>query len=352
MEILQREQYPEYEEFVRTHPNGGFTQSLNWTKVINNWQFEVVASRNPDGTLRGAMLILIMKMPVLSASLLYCPRGPVCDYHDTQTLKDLLDGGLEVARRYNGYILKWDPCVMAVDQQAISALTGLGFSFIPGAKHHETIQTRHNYLIRLPQSGSEDDLFMTIGRKSRYCVRYAIKNGVECRICDKKAGIDDFYRIYCSTGERDNFSVRPKEYLQRFLDAVGEDVRLYITYYQGEPITGAITVQYAGKTCHVYGATSNAHRDLNANYLMQWEMIKWAFHAGCSIYDFQGVTIDPAEDEHLYGVYMFKRSFKNGELVEYAGEFDYIINPTAYTLIQNAQKAKEKVGALMKKRRP
>ena len=84
---------------------------------------------------------------------------------------------------------------------------------------------------------------------------------------------------------------------------------------------------------------------------MQWEMIKWAFENHCSIYDFQGVTIDPEENEHLYGVYMFKKSFKNGELVEYAGEFDYIVNPTAYTLIQNAQKAKEKVSSMMKKKK-
>ena len=85
------------------------------------------------------------------------------------------------------------------------------------------------------------------------------------------------------------------------------------------------------------------------NYLMQWEMIRWAFQNHCQIYDFQGVTIDPAEDEHLYGVYMFKKSFKNGELVEYAGEFNYIINPTAYTLVQSAQKAKDTLGSIKKR---
>ncbi len=349
MEILKKEQYPEYEAFVRSHINGGFTQSLNWTKVKNNWQSEVVVSRNKWGNIVGGALILIMKMPVVGASMLYCPRGPVCDYRDKEVLKDLLDGALEVAKQYNGYILKWDPCVMADDEETIGILKELGFSFQPGAKHHETIQTRHNYLIRLPQTGTEDDLFMTIGRKSRYCVRYALKNGVECRVCDKKTGLDDFYRIYQDTGARDSFSVRPKEYLERFLDAFGDDIRLYVTYFQEEPITGAITVQYAGKTCHVYGATSNQHRELNANYLMQWEMIRWAFQNHCQIYDFQGVTIDPAEDEHLYGVYMFKKSFKNGELVEYAGEFNYIINPTAYTLVQSAQKAKDTLGSIKKR---
>ena len=92
--------------------------------------------------------------------MLYCPRGPVCDYRDKEVLKDLLDGALEVAKQYNGYILKWDPCVMADDEETTGILKELGFSFQPGAKHHETIQTRHNYLIRLPQTGTEDDLFI------------------------------------------------------------------------------------------------------------------------------------------------------------------------------------------------
>ena len=46
---------------------------------------------------------------------------------------------------------------------------------------------------------------------------------------------------------------------------------------------------------------------------------------------------------------MFKKSFKNGELVEYAGEFNYIINPTAYTLVQSAQKAKDTLGSIKKR---
>jgi len=144
MEILQREQYPEYEAFIRSHENGGFTQSIHWPKVKNNWQYEIVASRDENGALKGAMLVLIMKIPLVGTSMLYCPRGPVCDYHDKETLKDLLDGGLEVAKRYNGHILKWDPCVMADDTETIEYLKKLGFSFTPGAKHHDTIQTRHN----------------------------------------------------------------------------------------------------------------------------------------------------------------------------------------------------------------
>ncbi len=350
-ELLSPEKYPEYEAFVSAHPNGGFTQSVNWTKVKNNWDHAVVVSRDEAGAIRGGMLVLLMKMPVVGASMMYAPRGPVCDYRNRDVLKELLEGALQLAKERNGYIFKIDPCVLADDQETIDLLTGLGFRFTPGAKHHETIQTRHNYQIAFPQGPRDtEQLFMTIGRKSRYCVRYALKAGVECRVCDETA-LDDFYKIYSATGQRDSFSVRPKEYLARFLQAFGTNVRLYVTYYEGEPVSGGITTQFAGKTCHVYGASSDEHRDLNANYLMQWEMIKWAYESGCSLYDFQGVTIDPEEDPHLYGVYQFKKSFKNGALVEYAGEFDYIINPAMHSLVQAAQKVKEKASGLKKNRK-
>lgn len=49
MEILRREQYREYEDFVSNHPRGEFTQSIHWPEVKNNWRFEVVVSRDEEG---------------------------------------------------------------------------------------------------------------------------------------------------------------------------------------------------------------------------------------------------------------------------------------------------------------
>lgn len=53
MEILRREQYREYEEFVSTHPRGEFMQSSHWQEVKNNWQWEAVVSRNEAGKIVG-----------------------------------------------------------------------------------------------------------------------------------------------------------------------------------------------------------------------------------------------------------------------------------------------------------
>lgn len=103
--------------------------------------------------------------------------------------------------------------------------------------------------------------------------------------------LDDFYKVYSETGERQGFSIRPKEYLAGFLAAFPAAARLYMCYApSGEPICGGLAVNYAGKTAHVCSCSSDDHelRRSRATYLLQWEMMKWALSTGCRIYDMRG----------------------------------------------------------------
>ena len=59
------------------------------------------------------------------------------------------------------------------------------------------------------------------------------------------------------------------------------------------------------------------------NYLMQWEMIRWAVESGCHTYDFGGVPHWYDPDHPNNGVYRFKTGF-NGRLEVYAGEFTQV----------------------------
>ena len=121
------------------------------------------------------------------------------------------------------------------------------------------------------------------------------------------------------------------------LDALGEHCRLYLCYHEGVPLSGAVATQFAGKTCYVYGASSNEHRNLMPNYLMQWTMIQWAIENGCFVYDFQGIPYYFDETHPNYGVYRFKRGF-NGQVVVLAGEFDYVFSKSANEWIHRAER--------------
>ena len=349
MEILTPNQYGEYEEFVSHHPMGGFTQSAQWRLVKNNWGYEAVVSRGSDGAIRGAVGVLVQKIPFIGTSFLYSPRGPVCDLHDREVLADLKQGIDTLAKKHNAHAYKMDPEVLASDQEFLDIAREMGFTRFYGPDGFETIQARFNYRLYL-QGRSEEELFANLTQKTRYNVRVAMKKGVEIRVVGPEY-LDDFMRIYQTTGQRDGFNTRPKVYFQRMLEALGDHVRLYMAFYQDQPIAGAVTTNYAGKTCYVYGASDNVYRNVMPNYLIQWEMIRWAVETGCTVYDFQGISGElDNEANHMYGLYRFKRGF-NGQVDELAGEFDYTYQPIKAKLVDHALNLHGALGRLKRKLR-
>ena len=339
-EILSRTQYDEYESFVSASPYGSFYQSINWLKVKDNWQHEVVVSRDSNNKIVAGMVVLIQTVPGFKSSFLYSPRGPVCDLHDREILADLISAVKELAKKYNAHIFKIDPNILISDDEFINIVKDLGFVHFTGGKNFETIQSRFNYRLYI-NNRTEEELFANFHSKTRYNIRVAQKHGVEVKICSKEH-LDDFIRIMRVTGERDKFNIRPKNYFVRMLDSLGDNVRLYMAFYQGKAIAGAITTNYAGQTCYVYGASDNNHRNVMPNYLVQWEMIKWAVETGCYVYDFQGVSGDVSDPTNpLYGLYRFKKGF-NGQLDELAGEFDLVFKPVTNKLINIGIDLKEK----------
>lgn len=99
-------------------------------------------------------------------------------------------------------------------------------------------------------------------------------------------------------------------------------------------LSGAILMTTGKKACYLYGASDNRFRDRMPNYLIQWEMMKYAQSTGAEIYDFRGVSGNLSPDHPLYGLYRFKRGFE-GEFVEYIGEFDAVLRPVSYWLFTN-----------------
>ena len=161
----------------------------------------------------------------------------------------------------------------------------------------------------------------------------AQKKGVEVKICGKEM-VPDFARIMLETGVRDGFVTRQPEYFAQMLDNLGEHCRLYMAFYEGKPIAGTLAIHYGDKVWYLYGASSNEHRNLMPNYLLQWNMIQWAIETGCRVYDFRGVSGDVSEDNPLYGLYKFKKGF-GGDFTEFVGEMDLVLNKAVYFAVEH-----------------
>lgn len=324
-EIITKEQIPEYEAFLQSHPKGHFAQSVLWAKQKPMWHWEAIVSRDSKSAIRGSMAVLIRKIiPGLPYTMMYACRGPVTDLDDTETLKDLVDGAKKLAKKHHSYVIKIDPDVPSSETEYAAALQSLGFSPTGGGATFDAIQPQ--YVFRLNTEGkTSEELLAALPQSTRRKVRTGPKKGVTTKICGKEA-VPDFARLMLETGVRDGFVTRDASYFENMLDNLGEHARLYMAYYEGQAIAGTLAIWYGDKVWYLYGASANEHRNLMPNYLLQWNMIEWAVEKGCRLYDFRGVPGQVGEDHPLYGLYKFKLGF-GGDYVEFVGEMDLVLKP-------------------------
>ncbi len=326
-----------YSEFNQNHPKGHIMQSELWHKVKDNWKHDVVEARDENGELTGFVSVLIRKLPVVPLTMMYAPRGPVCDVHDEKTLRQLTDGLKKLAKKHHSYVLKIDPDVECDDTEFVEIMKKLGYSLKDAGKNFDGVQPR--FVFRLDvKDKTEDEIFAAFHSKTRYNIRVALKHGVEVR----RGNRDDlkrFHEIMLETGLRDGFIIRSQSYFEKMYDALEPtgNLRLYCAYSGEKMIAATIALYYGDKVWYLYGASSNEARNLMPNYLLQWEMIKWAIEEKCAIYDFRGVSGDLSEDNPLYGLYRFKKGF-SGKLTEFVGEFEYQFSPFLAKFIEKASR--------------
>lgn len=334
-ELITEKTLPEYEAFIQSHPQGHFAQSSLWGKQKTAWQFQAIVVRDGSGAIKGGLGVLIRKAPVFPVSMLYICRGPVCDLDDHDTMQQLFEGVRALAKQRRGYVVKIDPYVKSDNEAFKQELEGFGFKCMQDGKNFEGIQPR--FVMHLDVDGkSEEEVLASFTQSHRRKVRTGPKKGVQVRVCGQEM-IPEFTRIMVETGLRDNFVTRDERYFSNMLKNLGEHCRLYMAFLNDEPIAGTLAIWFGDKVWYLYGASSNVHRETMPNYLLQWEMIRWAIEKKCRIYDFRGVSGDLDENNPLYGLYKFKKGF-NSELVEFVGEYDLVISRFWYEFLKVATK--------------
>ncbi|MCD8322640.1 MAG: aminoacyltransferase [Oscillospiraceae bacterium] len=323
-----------YIDFLARNGHCHFQQSPEWARVKSNWKNEVLLAADENGRVTGAMSVLIRKIP-LFGNLMYCPRGPICDRYDKETLAQLTDGARVLAKRYKAMALRMEPDIERDDQDFRRLATELGYGIREGSPRTVGIQPQRVFRLDL-RGRTEEEIMAGFSSKCRYNIRLAMHRGVTLREGTRE-DLVVFHRLLSETGARDGFLVRPLSYFQRIWDEFyPAHMRLYLACWEGQPIAGAIPVFYGDRTWYCYGASGNAHRNLMPSYLLQWTMIRLALARRDSVYDLRGYDAGGPAGENN-GLYRYKKAF-GGRDVALIGEVYLPFSPLRYRAYRLAER--------------
>lgn len=119
-------------------------------------------------------------------------------------------------------------------------------------------------------------------------------------------------------------------------------------YGEKKIIAGGWYMLYGKEVVYLFGASYKPFMKYNSQYLLQYEMIKFATENGYEKFNFYGIDGNFSEDSKNYGLFDFKRGF-NADVHELIGEFDLVIDKTKFNLYELIFKAYKIMKTIQKK---
>jgi lipid II:glycine glycyltransferase (peptidoglycan interpeptide bridge formation enzyme) len=208
---------------------------------------------------------------------------------------------------------------------------------------HAPVDVQPPDTVVIDLTAREEDLLAAMHKKNRYNIRLAERKGV--RVAAGSASrMHEWYELYRETAARDAITIHARQYYERLFELADEDeatrVRLYLAEHDGDLLAGIVVVIHGEGATYLYGASSNAKRNLMPNYALQWHAILDAKRCGCAWYDLFGIP--PADEpiHPMHGLYRFKTGF-GGSIVKRLGAWDVVLAPVRARLYRGAERLRD-----------
>ena len=362
----------EFRNFAKTSPYKSFAETPEIAKhrESSGWTAYYLGVEE-DGKLLAATL-LIAKPTFLGKSTFIAPGGPLLDLENKPLTDFFLKNLKKFAKTHNGYVLRIDPYYEVVERKrngevaengfnhkiAEENLKNLGFKPAPGSG-----QPKYSFVLDI-KNRTKDQIFAEMKRNTRNHIRKAEKMGVKVREL-KREELKIFKQITESTSLRRHFSDKPLSYYEQMYDlftprgevkfmlaeATGvaecatcsaghEDLaRAARSVPEGHavhsvtpiPLSAAMFMLYGDEVIYLFSGSDEKYmKDYNAQYLIQWHMIKFAADQGFKRYNFYGINGLPDPSSKDYGIYDFKKGFtseETGRVTELIGAHEAPLSP-------------------------
>lgn len=369
-------------DHVKTH----FLGSYEWGEVsrVRNWQPLHIGVKE-DGKLVATALVL-KKSLIAGFTYFYIPRGFTMDWDDSELLEFMTESLKMLGKKHKALFFRIDPdIVLEGNEKLTDHLTSLGYRWKPLNYAFENEQPRFTF--RIDISGTMEEIQSRYSKTTLHEIRKSHESQVEAYL-GTADDIPDFVRLTKMTEERQGYishdmgwysefykrlhpcgmadiyvgKVDIKALTERARADKAENEALMAKYEGGQSkkarnmvkeisnrltaidkklaelenrpqeevkVSSYITVKYLDKIWTLYGANDMDYSRYYPNYAVYEKMIEDANAEGLKIFDGFGTVGKPEEFPHEAGLYEFKKKW-GGELTEFIGEFDYILNKPVF----------------------
>ena len=398
----------EFRDFAAKSPYKSFTQTPEIAKYreSNGWTAYYLGVED-NGELKAATM-LIAKPTFLGKSTYFAPGGPMLDLEDTALVNFFFKNLKTYLKSHNGYILHIDPNYQLIERTRDGEPKEGGFNHQKAVKNLKTLgftklkldsTPRYQFTLSL-ENRTADQLFTEMKRNTRNHIRKAEKMGVQIREL-KREELGIFKQITESTSNRRHFTDKPLSYYEQMYDLFHDrsEVMFLLAEASSEsaiskqsagassqdddgrgresdteisgrvrptrcnlddceprtlrngnldesiPLSAAMFILYGDEVIYLFSGSDEKYmKDYNAQYLIQWHMIKYAVDHGFKTYNFYGINGLPDKSSKDYGIYDFKKGFtsdETGKVIELIGDYALPVNQWFYKLHQLLSKLKK-----------
>lgn len=388
----------EYNKFVTNFPFANFMQEKSWANVKNNFN-NILCGVYDDKTLVAACSILVRNISK-GISMFYIPRGYLIDFKNNELLSFMTANIRELAKKNKAYVIKIDPNFCVSEklfknqnikfhiysnnfEEKHNNLINIGYKHTGFIKDiHKNIQPRYQMAVPLINENNEfityDELLKTFKSKFRYYLGdYHTKRGVYFTSSHDKKDVKKFVELLKYTEKNKNIRLRNEEYFNKIIDNFNDracilfgkvNLEIYLKFLEenhgkvdeinqvkdliktkGKEITLSsallILPNNEGYRCseYLYAGNNLMLNKLNVSGGIALEAAKISIENKCHYCNLGGIngTLDDSLTK-------FKSKY-NAVILEFAGEYDLVINKTKYVFINKFKPILKKLYRIVKK---
>lgn len=272
-------------------------------------------------------------LPLLAGRMLYAPLGPVLLREDPTAVQRTLAGVRRIARARRAALLvidpNWEAGVGPAAQLAEAA-------FRPAGRPIQVSTTGMFVPLEADDASQRKHLNENAWRNVKRCRKAGVqivRFDAATPSAELDAALDVAYEMLAETGRRKGFGahLRPAEYHNAGMRGLIRSgvASLFFAMHEGREAAHTL-VHHCGRRALLFQAGEGAveQQRVPANFMLQWEIIRWAAGAGFTYYDMGGVDNHeapglPADERHpLWGLFRFKSQW-GAKPVQFCGAQEY-----------------------------